>query len=126
MSISKRSSCLSQQTPVLQTKTATFHSFSMYKLHLIISLTLGSDQNFSQNGAAYNSEITVLVFIIETLRIMFLHGLLVSVGGCCIQILHVVFFQVKTVFSLFPMQGERLLAAILMLCQGSSSELVFS
>lgn len=56
---------------------------------------------------------------------MFLHGLCVSVGGCCIQIHHV-FFPVKAVFSLFPMQGEWLLAAILMLCQDFSLELVFS
>lgn len=53
-------------------------------------------------------------------------ALCVSVGGCCIQIHRVVLFQVKAVFSLFPMQGGWLLAAILMLCQGFSLELVFS
>ena len=38
--------------------SATFCSLSIFKLHLIISHTSGLDQNFSQNGVAYNREIT--------------------------------------------------------------------
>ena len=50
---------------MLQTETATFRYLSIYKPHLIISRTLGSDQNFSQNGAACIHEITVILEVAQ-------------------------------------------------------------